>query len=127
VSDVELNKMIDAPWGEHKVVHEQHGLRMKVLFVSPNQRTSLQKHRDRWEYLVVVSGSGKIYSGMLEREVKERHTVRVMSGMAHRITANSDGLVIAETQISTLPDGSFSEDDIFRIEDDYGRVPEEPK
>ena len=127
MSKDETNKMISAPWGVHVVTHEQKGLRTKVLYINPNQRTSLQKHKDRWEYLVVVSGSGQIYGGMLTREVKERATVRVMSGMEHRITANSEGLVIAETQISTLPDGSFSEDDIIRIEDDYGRVQKEPE
>jgi mannose-6-phosphate isomerase len=107
------------PWGSWHVLDEGDGYKVKRIEVRPHQRLSYQTHEHRAEHWVVVSG---IATCVLDGETliaRPGDTVEVSIGAAHRITnAHEQDLVIIEIQRG----GYTGEDDIVRLEDDYGRT-----
>ncbi len=109
----------ERPWGSWHVLDEGQGYKVKRIHVNPGQRLSYQTHEHRAEHWTVVSGTATcvIDGEVLVLEVAD--SVNVAIGEPHRITNEHDvPLVIIEVQ-----HGSYTgEDDICRLEDDYGRV-----
>ncbi len=112
--------MIEAdnrPWGRWEEYLNEPGYRVKRIIVNPGQRLSLQKHEHRKEHWVIVSGEGVFHLDGDERRVREGDSVFIPLKGVHRIHNDRDQfLVIIETQL-----GLCIEDDIIRLEDDYGR------
>ena len=104
------------PWGHYEVIQETDEYKIKLLYIKPGQRLSLQKHQYRDEYWMVVKGYGTATVEGKDMILFPGSYVKVSAYMTHRIRAIDD-MVIVEAQRGT----SFSEDDIIRIEDDYGR------
>lgn len=113
--------MIDSdnrPWGRWEEYLNEPGYRVKRIIVHPGKRLSLQKHERRREHWAVVQGRGRFTLNDEVREVHEGDAVYIDVGDVHRIENDSDEyLVIIETQL-----GVCLEDDIIRLEDDFGRV-----
>ncbi len=106
------------PWGRWEEYLFEPGYRVKRILVFPGKRLSLQLHHLREEYWVIVEGTGKITLGEKTFDIKAGDTVFIPKETKHRIENNGDKmLVLIETQLGICP-----EDDIVRIEDDYGRV-----
>src|SRR5690625_6746595 len=105
------------PWGRWEEYLNEPGYRVKRIVVNPGQRLSLQKHEHRKEHWVIVRGNGVFTLDGEERNVGPGDTVFIPTGGVHRIQNDGeDYLVIIETQM-----GVCLEDDIIRLEDDYGR------
>ena len=99
----------DARHCDHKV---------KRMVVHPGHRLSYQRHAHRAEHWFVVSGAGVVTLDGTEVAVTTGTAVDVPRGSAHRITNTGDvDLVFVEVQHGD----SFAEEDIERLEDDYGR------
>jgi len=65
-----------------------------------------------------VSGTARVVLDDVEHLRQDGDTVDVAVGVAHRIeNTGSDDLIFVEVQHGEY----FGEDDILRIEDDYGR------
>ena len=110
------------PWGRFAVVDRGEGYQVKRLVVDAGQRTSLQRHVHRVEQWTVVSGHGVAHVGGVEHVLHGGDTVRVPAGAEHRLTNRAnEPLVIVEVQTGAY----LGEDDIERVEDDYGRAPHE--
>ena len=107
----------ERPWGWYKTIHRGEGYRVKMLYIKPGQRLSLQYHKLRTEDWVIVQGTGVVTQGNLDSECKVGDTFHIGVEMRHRVKSHDDGLLICETQL-----GKCKEDDIVRLEDDYGRV-----
>jgi mannose-6-phosphate isomerase-like protein (cupin superfamily) len=108
----------ERPWGSYVVLDEVADHKVKRIVVQPNRRLSLQVHRRRSEHWFVVRGSGAITLGDALVTVGPGDSVDIPVGMAHRVENTGDSeLVFIEVQHG----GSFGEDDIVRIEDDFGR------
>ena len=108
----------DRPWGRWEEYLNEDGYRVKRIIVHSGQRLSLQKHRLRSEYWVIASGSGLFTLDDGSQTVTKADSVFIPVGSIHRIQNTGDEpLVIIETQL-----GQCDEDDIIRLEDDYGRV-----
>ncbi len=106
------------PWGGYRVIEEGDGYKIKVLFVSPGERLSLQKHRYRDEVWTVVSGEALVTVSGKKKRVKAGETVKIPAGALHRAENTSD----KEVKILELATGEkILEEDIERIEDDYNR------
>jgi mannose-6-phosphate isomerase-like protein (cupin superfamily) len=107
------------PWGSWHVLDEGEGYKVKRLEVRPQQRLSYQTHTYRAELWIVVSGTATCVIEGREVVAIAGDVVEIGVGVAHRITnMHDDELVIVEVQR-----GSYTgEDDICRLEDDYGRV-----
>ena len=109
------------PWGGFITVEEGRGYKVKRLFVRPRQRLSLQRHRFRAEHWVVVSGSPRVIISGRPKRLKPRGAVDVPRGAWHRIeNPGPDPMTFIEVQTGSY----FGEDDIVRLDDDYGREDE---
>lgn len=108
----------ERPWGYYEVVDEGPGFRVKRICLDPGQRLSYQRHARRTEHWYVVGGAGVVTLDGQESAVAVGGKVDVPAGTAHRIqNTGTDDLVLIEVQTG----GYFGEDDIQRLEDDYGR------
>lgn len=92
---------------------------MKRIVVFPEKRLSLQRHRRRAEHWFVVRGEGLVTRDEERIPVMEGVSLDIPLGAVHRIQ-NTGGspLVFIEVQRGDY----FGEDDIERIEDDFGRA-----
>ena len=104
-------------WGEFFVLLDEPNVKIKKIIVNPNQRLSLQLHRNRDEWWKIISGQGLMQLGQNEFEVSPYDTVVINKMVVHRVeNTGIDDLVFVEVQT-----GECQESDIIRIEDDYGR------
>lgn len=107
----------DRPWGRWEEYLNEPGYRVKRIIVAAGQRLSLQRHALRKEHWVIVAGEGLFHLDGTETRVEAGSTVFIPVGGVHRITNDgTEPLLIVETQL-----GVCDEDDIERLEDDYGR------
>ena len=114
--------MIDSdnrPWGRWEEYIFEPTYRVKRIFVFPGKRLSLQRHKLREETWVIVEGSGIMTLGEKSFPVKKGDVLSIPQYTIHRIENNteSEPLVFIETQMGICP-----ENDIERLEDDYGRA-----
>ena len=109
----------ERPWGSWHVLDESDGFKVKRIHVLPHRRMSYQTHAHRSEHWVVVKGTATCILDDVESLVPTGGYVDVPKGAKHRI-ANAQGeeLVIVEVQLGPYT----GEDDIVRLEDDYGRA-----
>jgi len=109
----------DRPWGNYEVLFETSTHKVKTITVKPGARLSLQRHQKRAEHWFIVSGNALVTVGENKFEKMSNSSVDIEIGQLHRIEniGNSD-LVFIEVQTGTY----FGEDDIERVEDDFGRA-----
>lgn len=106
------------PWGSYLNLSEEEGFLVKLIEVLPGMRLSLQKHFKRTEYWTVVKGAGVAEVDGEEIPLSPGKTVHVPCTAVHRVRASDEGpLLILELQT-----GECREDDIERLEDDFGRT-----
>lgn len=108
----------ERPWGSWHVLDEDQGYKVKRIHVKPGQRLSYQTHKHRSEHWVVIFGICTAVVNGETRVAGPGESIDIETGDAHRITNEHDQeLVIIEVQ-----HGAYTgEDDICRLEDDYGR------
>jgi len=106
------------PWGSYEVLSDGAGFKTKIITVRPQQRLSYQRHTRRSEHWFVVRGSGTVTLDGVDVDVTIGSSVDVPVGTPHRIKNDGhEDLVFVEVQHGEY----FGEDDILRLEDDYGR------
>jgi mannose-6-phosphate isomerase len=116
-----LSRMVfdKRPWGSFTVLDEAPNYKVKRIEVLPEKRLSYQRHERRSEHWMVVSGTAKVTLEGREIIVETGETVDIPQRAAHRIeNPGSEKLVFIEIQRGTY----LGEDDIERLQDDYGRV-----
>jgi mannose-6-phosphate isomerase len=87
----------DRPWGRYEVLQEGATYKVKSIHVLPGKRLSYQRHQKRSEHGSIIT---------------------VPQGCAHRMSNTGESeLIFIEVQTGSY----FGEDDIERIEDDFGR------
>ena len=106
------------PWGTWQVLDSAEGWKVKRIEVRPGHRLSYQTHEFRAEHWVVVAGVATCTIDDRAVVAGPGEFVAVPIGAAHRISnAHDEELVIIEVQM-----GNYTgEDDIVRLQDDYGR------
>jgi mannose-6-phosphate isomerase len=110
----------ERPWGSWQVIDVSVGYKIKRIRVEPGCRLSYQTHQHRSEHWVVISGIATCTIDDVDCVVGPGGSVDVGIGARHRLANLScEPLVVVEVQR-----GSYTgEDDIERLEDDYGRCP----
>lgn len=109
----------ERPWGRYTVLADEDDHKVKRLEVLPGKRLSYQQHRRRSEHWFVVRGEGTVTLDDSAIEVSAGVAVDIPVGAAHRIeNTGAQDLVFVEVQHGEY----FGEDDIIRIEDDFGRA-----
>ncbi len=107
------------PWGNFTILDEGDNYKVKRLEVLPGKRLSYQRHSHRSEHWLVVRGTAKVTLNDTEIIVGTGESLDIPVGSAHRIEnrPGDEELVIIETQTGDY----FGEDDIERLDDDFGR------
>lgn len=109
------------PWGTFTVLDEGDGFKVKRIEVLPGKRLSYQKHAQRAEHWLVVQGTAKVTLDDQDIDVPAGQAIDIAVGSAHRVeNAGKELLVFIEVQRG----GYLGEDDIVRLQDDFGRVQE---
>jgi len=108
------------PWGRFVILDEGHDFKVKRIEVIPGKRLSYQRHQKRSEHWFVVRGTAKVTLNGNEILVPAGQAIDIDREVAHRVENpdESEMLVFIETQTGTY----FGEDDIVRLEDDFGRT-----
>jgi mannose-6-phosphate isomerase len=110
----------ERPWGNYTVIDDaapDH--KVKRLVVHPGKRLSYQLHHKRAEHWFIVSGTATVTLDGTVTRLGPGQAIDIPLEAAHRV--GNDGevdVVLVEVQHGSY----FGEDDIVRLEDDFGRV-----
>jgi mannose-6-phosphate isomerase len=107
------------PWGYYVVLSDKSDHKVKRIVVYPEKRLSLQRHKHRSEHWVIVKGEALVTLDDKDFRLTKEMSIDVPAGTVHRIkNTGSEDLAFIEIQQGSY----FGEDDIERLEDDFGRV-----
>lgn len=107
------------PWGTFTVLDEGDNFKVKRIEVLPGKRLSYQKHAQRAEHWVVIQGAAKVTLDDRDHIVEAGQAIDIAIGSAHRVeNPGEELLVFIEVQRGNY----LGEDDIVRLQDDFGRV-----
>ena len=109
---------VEKPWGNFRQFTHNEVTTVKVLSINPNSSLSLQYHKHRAEFWKVLSGHPAITIGENIINAKPGDEFKIAKLEKHRLEAKDDAVQILEIAY----DNSFDEEDIVRIEDEYGRT-----
>ncbi len=116
--EVSLGREVFRPWGSYDSIDSEDNFQVKRLIVKPGAVLSLQKHAHRSEHWVCVKGRARITRNDEEFDLNVNESTYIAIGDVHRIANPYDEPVhIIEVQCGDY----LGEDDIVRLEDNYGR------
>ena len=111
-------KKDERPWGRYFVLQDESNYKIKIIEVEPGQRLSYQYHNKRSETWIIIEGSAFVTIDDQSKEYSAGETVVIPLKAKHRVENKSNSLLVfIEVQTGSY----FGEDDIIRINDDYGR------
>ena len=114
-----MNYIEERPWGRFENLLETDYCKVKQITVFPNQKLSYQYHEHRAERWVIVQGEAIVTINDYNHTKTIGESVKIPKGAKHRIWNPGDiDLIFIEVQTGTY----FGEDDIVRLEDNYGRI-----
>lgn len=112
------HRKVHRPWGWYDSVDQGPRFKVKRIMVNPGASLSLQKHHHRAEHWVVVCGTAKVECGDKTLLLHENQSTYIPLGEVHRLS--NPGMIPLE--IIEVQSGEYlGEDDIVRLEDNYGR------
>ena len=107
------------PWGAYEVLLDSNNCKVKRIVVKPNEQLSYQYHNHRNEVWVIIEGKAEVIIDDIKYEYESGSTLTIFKLQKHRIKNIGDtDLIFIETQYGE----SFDEEDIVRLEDNYGRI-----
>ena len=115
---VDMSPDEQRPWGHYIVLSNGEGFQTKLITIKPNCQLSLQKHKKRSETWYILEGSPTITIGDTITSGNVGDRFYIPADTIHRIGAKDEAVKFVELQTGTY----FGEDDIERLEDDFGRV-----
>jgi mannose-6-phosphate isomerase-like protein (cupin superfamily) len=111
--------VVDRPWGSYEAMMCGEGYQVKRIVVAPGKKLSLQYHQHRSEHWTVVEGEVHVTIGDDIMVLQCDEGIYVPLGSVHRLDNRSgEDVVLIEVQCGNY----LGEDDIVRIEDDFGRT-----
>jgi mannose-6-phosphate isomerase-like protein (cupin superfamily) len=112
----------ERPWGNYTVLSDDApDHKVKRIVVHPGKRLSYQRHSRRAEHWFIVAGTAQVTLDGAEFQLAAGEAIDIPIEGAHRIANQGESdLVFIEVQHGTY----FGEDDIVRLEDDFGRADE---
>ena len=98
----------------------------KILLVQPDKRLSWQYHHRRAEIWRVIGGTAGVVTSLTDIEadkveLKSGDTIRLSQGQRHRLVGLKEWGIIAEIWQHTDANNPSDENDIVRVQDDFGR------
>jgi mannose-6-phosphate isomerase-like protein (cupin superfamily) len=108
------------PWGSYEILTSGPCFQTKRLTVKAEKRLSLQWHRHRDETWVVARGTARVTVGEELHTLGRGESMFVARNIHHRIENISS---VEPLEIIEIQTGDYlGEDDIVRVEDDFGRA-----
>ena len=98
----------------------------KILIVAPNKRLSWQYHHRRSEIWKVIGGQVGVVTSESDKEGDKKvlqtgEVIELKKGERHRLIGLGEWGIIAEIWRHTDTENPSDEEDIVRVQDDYGR------
>jgi len=107
------------PWGSYTNLLEEEYTKVKKIVIKPGESPSYQYHFKRSEVWIIVKGEAEVKIDDVVMQYKVGDIIRIPVEAAHQVkNIGEDELVFVEVQLGEY----FGEDDIVRLEDNYGRV-----
>lgn len=142
-----VNKDLSRPWGGFYVINEKQAdafitkffsmgnfekinssgkISPKILMVAPGKRLSWQYHFRRAEIWKCISGTVGVVTSHSDDEGKQiilgkGDYIQLQQGERHRLVGLDTWGVVAEIWQHTDVNNPSNEDDIVRLQDDFGR------
>jgi mannose-6-phosphate isomerase len=113
--------IVEKPWGKVATYALNQPSSVRIITIEAGQTTSEHYHQLRDEMWVVLDPGLRIQIGNRVVEAKQGEEFVVPSEEPHRITNTGD----RPGRVLEIAHGYTTEDDTFRLQDDYGR-PLEP-
>lgn len=112
------HRKVFRPWGYYDSIENGERFQVKRIVVKPSASLSLQKHYHRAEHWIVVRGTAEVTRGKETFLLSENQSTYIPLGEVHRLhNPGKTPLEMIEVQ-----SGSYlGEDDIVRLDDNYGR------
>ena len=108
----------ERPWGRYFTLQVDPNYKLKRIEVEPGQRLSYQYHNKRSEIWIIIEGSALVTIDDNSKKYNAGESVVIPLKVKHRVENKSNSLLVfIEVQTGSY----FGEDDIIRLNDDYGR------
>ena len=129
IADSDLSKFLDIYYQGVELPEYARTMNAspKILVVAPEKRLSWQVHERRSEVWRVVKGPVAVYKSPTDEQpdtpgiYNENDVITLPQGTRHRLVGENDWGVIAEIWVHIDPAHPTDENDIRRIQDDFGR------
>jgi mannose-6-phosphate isomerase-like protein (cupin superfamily) len=110
--------LVEKPWGHELILERNEDFVIKRILLLAGHRSSLQRHDRKREWVRVEDGTIELTMGtdlqaLETRKLGPGDVYRVPPGTIHRVLAVHDATIL---EVATPGD-----DDIVRLDDDYGR------
>jgi mannose-6-phosphate isomerase-like protein (cupin superfamily) len=128
LNEADADKFIANYFPTYKIEDLMLGNRLspKILVVAPKQRLSWQYHHRRAEIWRVIRGEVGVVMSETDEQTELNHfepgdVILLNKEQRHRLVGLTDWGIVAEIWQHTNPEHSSDEDDIIRLQDDFGR------
>ena len=105
------------PWGKFRAYPHQQAQSIKIITVNPGQALSLQYHNHRSEFWVVLDKGLEITVGDNVWQPEKNEEVFIPQKTPHRLRC----IGYKQARVMEIWIGNSDENDIVRLQDDYGR------
>lgn len=116
--EVTFHRRVNRPWGAFESIDSGTRFQVKRITVAVGEKLSLQRHQHRSEHWVVVNGTARVTRGEEVFLMNENQSTYIPIGVNHRL----ENVGKIPLEIIEVQSGSYlGEDDILRLDDQYGR------
>lgn len=105
------------PWGSFRKFTQNSNTTVKIIEILPGESLSLQTHKQRGEFWRIISGNGIVEINGERTDAEKGAEFFIPTHATHRAIAGDATLEILEIAV-----GEFDENDIERLQDNYGRL-----
>ena len=112
---------VEKPWGYELIWAKTDDYVGKILHIKKGHKLSLQYHEQKEETILVSKGQMLF---LFENEKGEMEEIPLQSGEAHHVPPGKKHRMIAVEDCDVFEVSTPQLDDVVRLEDGYGRVPE---
>ena len=122
-SEIDVHREVFRPWGSYDSIDTGNRFQVKRITVKPGEKLSLQKHHHRAEHWIIVRGTAEVSRDDETFLLSENESTYIPIGSVHRLfNPGKIPLELIEVQSGAY----LGEDDIERLDDQYGRSSPEP-
>jgi mannose-6-phosphate isomerase-like protein (cupin superfamily) len=106
------------PWGKFRSFPHRSAGSIKIISVNPGETLSLQYHKRRSEFWVVLDRGLEVTVGEKVWQPEKNEEIFIPAEAPHRMKCIGD----SPSRIMEIWIGDSDESDIVRLEDKYGRL-----